>query len=100
MTTKVTVRKGSVYIPDDLRGCFGIEESMVLLSEASPDGTILRPDDTEIVNGFEIETYTPERKAEFFLNNAMDAYECAWAREEVKRMGLDPDTIPHVQPSR
>ncbi len=43
------------------------------------------------------ETYTPERKAEFLLNNAVDEADYALAREKVRRMGLDPDDIPHAR---
>jgi hypothetical protein len=46
----------------------------------------------------DFEEYTPERIAEFLLNNAvgMDGY--AAARAEVKALGLDPDQIPHSKP--
>jgi hypothetical protein len=44
------------------------------------------------------ELYTPERKAEFLLSNAIDAEDYARAIEEVKKMGLDPDMVPHRKP--
>ena len=99
MATNVTVKKGAVQLPDELRNRFGIEDGTVLLAEASQDGILLRPLDTEVVDGFEIEIYTPERKAEFLLNNVFTADEYASAREEVERMGLDPDAIPHRKPT-
>ena len=37
-----------------------------------------------------VEVYTPERKAEFLLANAIDEDDLAWAEEEVRRLGLDP----------
>lgn len=37
----------------------------------------------------EPEIYTPERLAEFFLSNAIDAQDYARAREEVRKLGLD-----------
>jgi hypothetical protein len=43
----------------------------------------------------EVEIYTLERFAEFFLNNAMDGDDYLAARKEVESMGLDPDTIDH-----
>jgi hypothetical protein len=46
----------------------------------------------------EIEDYTPERIAEFLLNNAVGPAGYAAAREEVRRLGLDPDLIPHQKP--
>ena len=41
-----------------------------------------------------VEIYTPERLAEFFLNNAMDQQDYLDARKEVQSMGIDPDKIP------
>jgi hypothetical protein len=46
------------------------------------------------------ERYTPERVAEFLLSCAVDDADCADAVEEVRRLGLDPATIPHVKPGR
>ena len=46
----------------------------------------------------QVEIYTPERKAEFLLSNAVDEADYQWAREEVRKMGLDPDKIPHGKP--
>jgi hypothetical protein len=46
----------------------------------------------------DVEIYTPERLAEFFLNNAIDAESYAYAREEVRKLGLDPDEIDHIPP--
>lgn len=45
-----------------------------------------------------VEVYSPERIAEFLLSNAVDADDYAEALEEVRRMGLDPDAIPHLNP--
>ncbi len=95
MVTRITVRDGAIDLPDDLRDLFGIENGTVLLAEAGVGGIFLRPDDSELASELEIEIYTPERKAEFFLNNATDAEEYRWARDEVERMGLNPDDIPH-----
>ena len=48
----------------------------------------------------EAEEYTPERKAVFLLEACYTLEEYARAREEVRRMGFDPDTIPHEPPAR
>ena len=48
-------------------------------------------------SSFEVEIYTPERLAEFFLNNVMDAEDYLEARAEVESMGIDPDTVDHRQ---
>lgn len=45
------------------------------------------------------ERYTPRRLAQFLLQNAVDAADYAAARREVKKLGLDPDTIPHDRPT-
>ncbi len=45
-----------------------------------------------------VEIYTNERKAEFLLNNAVDDEDYRTARKEVRKMGLDPDSIPHRRP--
>jgi hypothetical protein len=44
------------------------------------------------------ERYTPRRLAQFLLQNAVDAADYAAARREVKKLGLDPDRIPHDRP--
>ena len=45
-----------------------------------------------------VEQNSPERKAEFLLNNAIDDADYSNARNEVRRLGLDPDSIPHERP--
>jgi hypothetical protein len=44
----------------------------------------------------EPEIYTPERKAEFLLNNALSADEYRWAVEEACRLGIDPTRLEHI----
>jgi hypothetical protein len=44
----------------------------------------------------DVEIYTPERLAEFFLNNAMDKEDYLEAVKEVEAMGIDPKTIDHL----
>ena len=46
------------------------------------------------------ERYTPRRLAQFLLENATDAADYAAARREVRKLGLDPDSIPHEPPTR
>ena len=45
-----------------------------------------------------LEDYTPERIADFLLNNAVGPENYATAVEEVRKLGLDPATIPHTPP--
>ena len=86
-------KRGTVVIPSRMRKRYGLEEGTLLVLEAGIEGLTLRP-----VSGERIETYTPERKAEFLLENAVDEEDYAWALSEVRRMGLDPDQIPHDKP--
>lgn len=86
-------KRGTVVLPAALRRQFGMEEGAMLIAEAVDDGILLRP---AVV--LPIERYTEARKAEFLLNNAVGADDYAWAVQEVRRMGLDPGTIPHEQP--
>jgi hypothetical protein len=46
------------------------------------------------------ERYTPRRLAQFLLENAVDSADYAAARREVRKLGFDPDTVPHEPPSR
>jgi len=47
----------------------------------------------------QIEDYTPERVAEFLLNNAVIADDYATALADVRKLGIDPATIPHEKPA-
>ena len=47
-----------------------------------------------------VEIYTPERRAEFLLSNAVDVKDYRAALEEVRKLGIDPDKIPHHIPFR
>lgn len=91
-TTKVG-KRGTVVIPAGLRRNYGFEEGSLLIAEARPEGILLRP-----VVTLPVEIYTPERKAEFLLNNTVTPEDYAWAVKEVRKMGLNPETIPHEKP--
>jgi AbrB family looped-hinge helix DNA binding protein len=86
-------KRGTVVIPAPLRKKYGFEEGSQLIVEALPDGVFLRP-----VVTLPVEIYTPERKAEFLLNNTITQEEYALAVKKVRNMGLDPETIPHTKP--
>jgi AbrB family looped-hinge helix DNA binding protein len=86
-------KRGAVVIPARLRRKFGIEEGTTVLFDEGPDGVVIRPAVT-----VPIEVWAPERRAAFLLENAVDRKDYAWARREVRRIGLDPDTIPHGKP--
>jgi AbrB family looped-hinge helix DNA binding protein len=86
-------KRGAVVIPARLRRQFGMEEGSFVLAEEREDGILLRP-----AAVMPVEIYTPERKAEFLLMNAVDAADYAAAVAEVRQMGLDPEQIPHDKP--
>lgn len=83
-------KKGTLVIPAQLRKRFGLKEGSFVLAEERAEGILIRPG---VVLPFE--RYTPERRAEFLLSNAVDAEDYAQAVAEVRRMGLDPDKISH-----
>jgi AbrB family looped-hinge helix DNA binding protein len=86
-------KRGAVIVPARLRKRFGIEEGSLVIAEARADGILIRP---AII--LPLEKYTTERKAEFLLSNATSAQDYRRARQEVKKLGLDPDSIPHRRP--
>jgi len=86
-------KRGAIIVPASLRKRFGIEEGSLVVAEEKEDGILIRP--AVIVP---VARYTPERKAEFLLSNAVDANDYRRARKEVRKLGLDPDCIRHVRP--
>ena len=80
-------------IPAPLRRRFGLEEGSLVIAEEREDGILIRP-----AVALAIETYSPQRRAEFLLSNAVDAKDYARAVQEVREMGLDPTEIPHAKP--
>ncbi|HKN01355.1 MAG TPA: AbrB/MazE/SpoVT family DNA-binding domain-containing protein [Candidatus Binataceae bacterium] len=86
-------RRGTIVIPAKLRRRFGLEEGSFAVAEEREEGVLIRP---AVV--MPVEVYTPERRAEFLLNNAVNAADYRRARAEVKRMGLDPNRIDHLKP--
>lgn len=91
-TSKVG-KRGAVVIPANLRKRFGIEEGALVIAEEREDGILIRP-----AVALPVEIYSDERVAEFLLSNAIDAEDYADAVKRVKAMGLDPESIPHVEP--
>ena len=45
-----------------------------------------------------VEEYSAERIAEFLLSNAVDEQDYTWAVQEVRKLGVDPDAVPHGRP--
>ena len=91
-TTKIG-RRGTVVIPAGLRRKYGFEEGSLVMAEGRREGILLRP-----VITLPLEVYTPERKAEFLLNNVITPEDYSWAVKEVQKLGVDPEKIPHEKP--
>ena len=87
-------KRGVLVIPAELRRRYGLEENTPVVLEDRQDGLLIRP---AVV--LPVETYTPERRAEFLLSNAIDVEDYTRAVAEVRRLGLDPQTIPHRRPA-
>lgn len=83
-------KRGSVVIPATLRRRFGIEEGSLVMAEATEEGVLIRP-----AVAIPVEVYSPKRKAEFLLSNAVDSDDYDQAVAEVRRMGLVPEEILH-----
>ena len=86
-------KRGAVVLPAALRRRYGIEEGSFVVAEPREGGILIRP---ALV--LPVEVYTPERKAQFLLSNAIDAADYAGAVAKVRAMGLDPGAIPHYKP--
>src|SRR5580698_10583109 len=74
-------KRGTVVMPARLRRKFGIEEGSLVIAEEREDGILIRP-----AVAYPIEIYTPERKAEFFLTNAINEKDYQQARKAVRKM--------------
>lgn len=88
-------KRGTLVIPAKLRHRYGIEDGDLVFVEEHEGGILIRKAVT-----LPVEMYSLERKAEFILSSAVDKEDYLRAREEVLKMGVDPDSIPHVKPSR
>ncbi len=86
-------KRGTVVIPAELRRRFGIEEGTLVIAESRDEGILIRP-----AMAMAVEIYSPERRAEFLLSNAIDREDYEKALEIVRKMGLDPAQITHSPP--
>ena len=85
-------KRGNLVLPPRLRQQLGLEEGSLVLLEEREGGILVRRL-AELV-----EDYPPERRAQLLLNNAVDEQDYQELRDEVRRMGLDPEAIPHHRP--
>ena len=86
--------QGQTVIPAALRERFGLAEGQEVVFEATPDGILIRS-----ANAALVELYDDHRKAEFLLNNTVDAMDYHEALELVRSMGINPDDVPHIRPA-
>lgn len=87
---------GSVLLSAAQRERFGITPGDTVIAEQTERGILIRP--VASPDDGMIETYTPERQAEFLLSNAVDDDDYARAVAAVRAMGLDPDAILRLKP--
>jgi AbrB family looped-hinge helix DNA binding protein len=92
VTSKVG-KRGTIVVPAELRRRYGLEEGALVIAEGREDGILLRP-----AVAVPVEIYSPQRRAEFLLSNAVDADDYRRAVIEVEKLGLDPEQIPHRPP--
>lgn len=83
-------KRGAITIPVAIRQQYGFSEGTRILVQPTEQGVVLQQ-----VTALPVEAYTPERKAEFLLNNAVTHEDYDEAIEQVRGMGLDPESIPH-----
>jgi AbrB family looped-hinge helix DNA binding protein len=94
MQTVLVGKRGTIVIPAIIRKKYKLDEGSPMLIEEREDGILMRP---AVTTPVEVEIYTPERLAEFFLNNSMDEEDYQVARKDVEAMGIDPDSIDHLR---
>jgi len=94
MQTVLIGKRGTIVIPARLRKRYRLDEGSPMLIEEREDGILMRP---AVTTPVEVEIYTPERLAEFFLNNVLTKAGYMEARGDVERMGIDPDSIDHIR---
>lgn len=82
-------KRGSIIVAARLRKRFGIEEGSMVITEEREDGILIRP---AVIVPMEI--YSAQRKAEFLLATATDAKDLRRSKEEVAKLGVDPDSVP------
>ena len=94
MQTVLIGKRGTIVIPAKLRKRYKLDEGSPMLIEEREDGILLRP---AITTPVETEIYSPERLAEFFLNNVLTKEGYLEARKDVEQMGINPDSIDHIR---
>ncbi len=95
METSKVGKRGAIVVPARLRRKFGIAEGGLVVAEERPEGILIRP-----AVALPVEIYSPERKAELLLANAVDAEDYQAALAEAKKLGVDPSRILRRKPRK
>lgn len=93
METSKVGRNGTLVIPARLRRRFGLKEGGMVVLEETEDGISIRP-----AVAMPVEIYSASRRAEFLLNNVVDAADYKRAVRAVRKLGIDPKAVPHRRP--
>ena len=88
-------KRGAVVIPAKVRRQFGIAEGTTVLVHSGPDGVVIRS-----VATVPVEVYSRKRRAAFILQSWLKPEDYPKLRDQVRRMGIDPDKVRHTRPSR
>jgi AbrB family looped-hinge helix DNA binding protein len=88
-------KRGTIVLPAAMRKRYGFEEGTMVVAEESEYGVLIRP-----AAVLPVEIYSPERKAEFLLANAVDPADRKAAEAEVRRLGLEPSRVRLRRKSR
>ncbi len=94
MKTIVMGKRGTVVIPAKIRRSLHLDEGSAIQLVQRDNTIVMSPIAKQ---ASEVEIYTPERLAEFFLNNVMTREGYLEARKDVEAMGIDPDSIDHLR---
>ncbi len=95
METSKVGKRGAIVVPARLRRKFGIAEGGLVVAEERPEGILIRP-----AVALPVEIYSPQRKAELLLANAIDAKDYQAALAEVRELGVDPSKISRRKPRK
>lgn len=93
METAKVGRNGAVIIPTKIRRRFGLKEGSMVMIEKTNDGISIRP-----AVAMAVEVYSLKRRAEFLLNNAVDAPDYKRAVSAVRKLEINLKDVPHRKP--
>jgi AbrB family looped-hinge helix DNA binding protein len=93
-TTIKMGKRGTIVIPAKLRKQFGLEDGS-LLNVNTVDGKIsLTPS-----YAYDVDIWTPQRKAYLTLINAMTKEEYDRVADLLRAEGIDPTDVPELEPN-